>query len=126
MATFSESEQAFLTGQRLGRLATVDDHGRPHVVPVGFRVEPGGAAIGVGGHDLAATKKFRDASRHPDVAIVIDELVSVSPWTARGIEVRGRAQALADGGEGLGPGFGSAWLRITPERIVAWGLDTGQ
>jgi pyridoxamine 5'-phosphate oxidase family protein len=124
MATFSERQRAFLKEQRLGRLATVDDQGRPHVVPVGFWVEPDGAAIGVGGHDLAATKKFRDARRHPDVAIVIDDLVSVSPWRIRGIEVRGTAEARDDGAERLAPGFGAAWLRITPQRIIAWGLES--
>jgi pyridoxamine 5'-phosphate oxidase family protein len=124
MVAFSEEEQAYLAGQRLGRLATVDDRGRPHVVPVGFRVEPDGKAIMVGGHNLAGTKKYRDASRHPDVAIVIDDLASISPWRVRGIEVRGKAQALESGGEAMGPGFGGAWLRITPERIIAWGLDT--
>ena len=123
MAAFTEQQLAFLAGQRLGRLATVDDRGRPHVVPVGFRVDPDGEAIDVGGHNLAATKKFRDASKHPDVAIVIDELASVSPWTVRGLEVRGRAEAHTEGGDHLGPGFGSAWIRITPERIVAWGLE---
>jgi pyridoxamine 5'-phosphate oxidase family protein len=123
MAAFTEHQLAFLAGQRLGRLATVDDRGKPHVVPVGFRVDPDGGAIDVGGHNLAATKKFRDAAKHPDVAIVIDELASVSPWTVRGLEVRGRAEAHTEGGDHLGPGFGSAWIRITPERIVAWGLE---
>jgi pyridoxamine 5'-phosphate oxidase family protein len=123
MAAFNEQQLAFLAGQRLGRLATVDDRGRPHVVPVGFRVDPEAEAIDIGGHNLGSTKKFRDAVKHPDVAIVIDELVSVSPWTVRGLEVRGKAEAHTDGGHHLGPGFGSAWLRITPERIVAWGLD---
>ena len=77
----------------------------------------------VGGHNLAATKKYRDAAKHPDVAIVIDELASVSPWTVRGVEVRGRAETRTEGGDRLGPGFGGAWIRITPGRIVAWGLE---
>jgi pyridoxamine 5'-phosphate oxidase family protein len=38
MVTFTERQLAFLAGRRLGRLATVGDRGRPHVVPVGFRV----------------------------------------------------------------------------------------
>ncbi len=123
MVAFTERQLAFLAGQRLGRLATVDDRGRPHVVPVGFRVGRDGGAIEIGGHNLAGTKKFRDAAKHPDVAIVIDELASVSPWTVRGVEVRGKAETRSEGGDRLGPGFGSAWIRITPERIVAWGLE---
>jgi pyridoxamine 5'-phosphate oxidase family protein len=63
---------------------------------------------------LARTKKFRDVGRGGRAAIVIDDLVSVDPWQPRGIEVRGRAEAIA-GDRPL--------IRIHPERIVSWGLD---
>jgi pyridoxamine 5'-phosphate oxidase family protein len=122
MAIFTEQERAYLESQRLGRLATVDAAGRPHVVPVGFRFDPDEQVIAIGGHNLAATKKFRDAGRHPAVAFVVDDLASVDPWIARGIEIRGSAETIPDGGEPLGPGFGGAWIRIAPERIVVWGI----
>jgi len=123
MTTFTEHEQAYLAEWRLGRLATVDDVGRPHVVPVGFRFDTDAQAIVVGGHNLGRTKKFRDASRNPHVAFVVDDLVSTDPWVVRGIELRGRAQTFTEGGDRLGPGFGSAWIQIVPDRIVAWGID---
>lgn len=41
----------------------------------------------------------------------------------RGVEVRGKAETHSQGGDRLGPGFGLAPIRITPERIVAWGLE---
>jgi pyridoxamine 5'-phosphate oxidase family protein len=72
---------------------------------------------------LAASKKFRDARANPHVAFVVDDLASVDPWRPRAIEIRGLAEAFPAGGEDLGPGFGPAWLRITPTRIVAWGID---
>lgn len=125
MNTFTEQERAYLAEQRLGRLATVDDRGRPHVVPTGFRFDPAEGVIDIGGHNLAGSKKFRDARANPQVAFVIDDLASIDPWRARGIEVRGQAQPFTEGGERLGPGFGPAWIRITPERVVAWGIDTG-
>ena len=37
--------------------------------------------------DMAASKKFRDAQRHRDVALVVDDLASVDPWTPRGIAI---------------------------------------
>ncbi len=120
---FTERERAYLGEQRLGRLATVDGRGRPHVVPTGFRIDADEGAIQIGGHDLASTRKFRDARDHPDVAFVVDDLVSVSPWQARGIEVRGRAEVFTEGGERLGPGFGPAWMRIIPARVTSWGLE---
>ena len=122
MADLTEQQRDYLSGQFLGRLATVDAAGRPHVVPVGFRLEPDGA-IAIGGHALDGTKKFRDAARHPYVAFVVDDLASTNPWKVRGVEVRGRAETFTEGGERLVPGFGPAWLRVVPERIVAWGLE---
>ena len=125
MTTFTDQERAYLAEPRLGRLATVDARGRPHVVPTGFRFDPAAGVIDIGGHNLATTKKFRDARTNPLVAFVVDDLASTSPWRARGIEVRGEAQTFTTGGERLGPGFGAAWLRIIPTRVVSWGLDTG-
>jgi pyridoxamine 5'-phosphate oxidase family protein len=41
----------------------------------------------------------------------------------RGIEVRGQAIALPTGGPEVHPGYESGLIRITPRRIVAWGID---
>jgi pyridoxamine 5'-phosphate oxidase family protein len=46
--------------------------------------------------------------------VVIDDLATVDPWRPRGVEVRGRAEAL-DGDRPL--------IRVHPERVVSWGLD---
>ncbi|MGH2558605.1 MAG: PPOX class F420-dependent oxidoreductase [Thermomicrobiales bacterium] len=125
MPTFSELERAYLAEPRLGRLATADSDGRPHVVPTGFRFDPDAGVIQIGGHNLAATKKYRDVQANPHAAFVVDELISVSPWQVRGIEIRGEAQAIEEGGDNVGPGFGGAWIRITPTRVVSWGLENG-
>ncbi|MEA2381151.1 MAG: pyridoxamine 5-phosphate oxidase family protein [Solirubrobacteraceae bacterium] len=117
MSTFKPAELAFLqpTGERrLGRIATVGEDGTPHVVPVGFRYNAEHDAIDVGGRDLTRTKKFRDAARTGRAAIVIDDLASVDPWRPRAVEVRGRAEALAEP---------APVIRIHPEWVVSWGLD---
>lgn len=126
MSNFTASEISYLNEQRLGRLATVNAAGEPHVVPVGFRYDAETDAIMVGGHDVAATKKVRDVRATGRVAIVIDDLASIDPWRVRGIEIRGAAELITDGGQRIGPGFDAAFLRITPRRIVAWGLETDQ
>ena len=124
MATFSDKELEYLHGQRLGRLATVDAKGAPHVVPVGFRLSEDGTAIDVGGHGMATSKKYRDLQANPRVAIVIDDLASVQPWTPRGLEVRGIAELHDSGGaERFGRGWDEVWLRIVPERVVSWGIE---
>lgn len=132
MSVFTNAEVEYLNSQPLGRIATVGPRGRPHVVPVGVFYDPETQAIVIGGAaDMAASKKFRDAQRRPDVAVVIDDLAAVDPWTPRGIEIRGRAETHTDGGEevgkrlGAGFRFNPAWILIRPRRILAWGIESG-
>ncbi|MGH8930605.1 MAG: PPOX class F420-dependent oxidoreductase [Egibacteraceae bacterium] len=131
MSTFTDTEVEYLNSQPLGRIATVGPDGRPHVMPVGVFYDPETQALVIGSvGDMAASKKFRDAAHRPDVALVIDDLAAVDPWTPRGIEIRGHAETLTEGGEavgkrlGAGFPFNAAWILIHPRRIVAWGLDT--
>ena len=123
MSHFTEREIAYLRGQRLGRLATVGADGSPHVVPVGFRLDADANAIEVGGHGLSRSKKWHDLHGNQRVAIVVDDLASVNPWSPRGVEVRGRAELHTDGGQKFGPGWDSAWITIVPQRIVSWGIE---
>ena len=131
-STFTDAEIEYLNSQPLGRIATADADGRPHVMPVGVFYDAEAQAIVIGATDgMAASKKFRDAQRQPDVALVVDDLAAVDPWTPRGIEIRGRAETHTDGGEEAGERVGasfpfdSAWIRIRPRRILAWGIDNG-
>ncbi len=121
MSGFTEKEIEYLEDQRLGRLATVNASGRPHVVPVGFRYNAGLGVIDVGGHNLGRSKKFRDVGETSRVAFVVDDVLP--PCRARGVEVRGRAEVSSEGGGEVGPGFGDELIRIFPERIVGWGID---
>ncbi|GAA3823026.1 PPOX class F420-dependent oxidoreductase [Sphaerisporangium flaviroseum] len=131
--TFTANEIEYLNSQPLGRLATVGPSSRPHIVPVGVFYDAETQTIVIGGHagtNMAASKKFRDAERHPDVAFAVDDLASVDPWTPRGIEIRGRAETHTTGGEEVGKRIGanmpfdSAWIRIHPRRILSRGIDT--
>lgn len=124
MSVFTEKEIEYLKSQRLGRMATVSPAGKPHVVPVGFRFDPAADVFEIGGHTLAQSKKFKDLRKNPAIAFVVDDLAAITPWTPRGLEVRGRAELFDEGGERFGKGWDKAWIRIVPERIVAWGIDT--
>ncbi len=94
MTTLSPAVIAYLETQLVGRLATAGADGRPHVVPVSFRVNAELGTIDSGGFHVATTKRFRDVQANPEAAIVIDDIVSVDPWTPRMVEIRGRAEAL--------------------------------
>ena len=75
MSEFTQKVIEYLEEQRLGRLATVDTAGLPHVVLVAFRLDREAGSIG-------------------------------------------------KGGGGIGPGFADEFIRVHPERIVGWGIDS--
>lgn len=122
MGAFTPAEIAFLTSQRLGRLATLGAKGDPHVVPVAFRFNPELDTIDIGGHGIAKSKKFRDVERDNRIAFVVDD-VQLQPWRARGLEIRGRAEALPHGGETVNADFDDELIRLRATHIVSWGID---
>ncbi|RJO69154.1 PPOX class F420-dependent oxidoreductase [Nocardia panacis] len=122
---FTEEERAYLAGQRLGRLATVQPDGTLQVSPVGFRYRPGGTTIDIAGIQMARTRKFRNVAANGRVAFVVDDVVSVDPWRVRCLEIRGRGEAIAEPTDSAyGPlrGIDGAIIRIHPERIIAFGI----
>ncbi len=122
MSAFTGAEIEYLRGQRLGWLATVNGKGEPHVVPVTFRYNAELDTIGIGGHDMGRSKKFRDARSTGRAAFVVDGVLP--PWQPHGVEARGRAEDFEERGQGVNPDFGAELIRLHPERIVGWGLDT--
>jgi pyridoxamine 5'-phosphate oxidase family protein len=124
MTQLTAAQISYLASQRLGRIATAGADGKPHVVPTSFRYNPDLGTVDVGGYHVDTTKKFRDVQANPFAALVVDDLVSVDPWTPRMLELRGRAEAIPTGGtELLGQGFGEAFLRIHPDKINSFGVD---
>jgi len=109
---FTEEEVAFLTESRLARVATSSRDGQPHVVPVVYEFD--GTAFYFSGWNLEKSRKFRDLVENKKVAIVIDEVVSVSPWRPRGVEVRGVAE--------LGKERGRSYVKIVPGVKRSWGF----
>ncbi len=110
---FTDAELEYLQSERrLARVATVGPDGTPHVTPTGWAYDPEAGVIEVSGHDFSATKKFRDVARTGRAALVIDDVLP--PWQPRGIEIRGKAEAIAEP---------TPMIRIHPTRIVSWGID---
>ncbi|WP_052665066.1 PPOX class F420-dependent oxidoreductase [Nitriliruptor alkaliphilus] len=113
MSSFDPDERRYLAEARgLARIATVGADGSPHVVPSGWSYDEDLDALVLGGRQLERTKKFRDVRATGRAAVVIDDVVP--PWQPRGVEVRGRAEAI------VGP---PAVIRVHPDRVVSWGLD---
>lgn len=95
---FRDRERRFVERARVGRLATADAEGRPHVVPVCFAfvgdrlVTP----IDEKPQDVAANalRRSRDVEENPRVALVVDRYSE--DWSRLGwVQVRGTATHLA-------------------------------
>lgn len=119
---FTAAELAYLAGQPFARLATVGPEG-PHVVPVGFTLNAELGTLDISGRELATSRKFRDATDDPRVALIVDDVPSGSPPAPRGLEIRGRAEVLRTGGRIVDPGCDDALIRVWPARVAAWGID---
>lgn len=114
--TFTPSELDYISGQRLGRIATAQADGTLQVSPVGFSYNPDLQTIDINGYRLAKSRKFSNIAENGKAAFVIDDLASVDPWRPRCVEIRGRAEAITDSPQG-------PLIRIYPERIISFGID---
>jgi pyridoxamine 5'-phosphate oxidase family protein len=120
--SLSNAEIAYLAGQRLGRLATMQPDGTLQANPVGFRHNPATGTIDIGGFNMAASRKFRNVADNGRAAFVVDDIASVDPWRVRCVEIRGHAEAIAAPADSAAPVQG-AIIRIHPDRVLSFGLD---
>ena len=112
---FTEAEAAYLADQPLLRLATArPDGSRVDVAPLGFRFD--GERFHLTGYDITKTMKYFHITANPHVALVVDDLASVDPWTPRGVKVHGLAAVHVDDD-------GRAHIEIAPTKVWSWGLE---
>lgn len=125
----TDKERDYLLGHHLGRLATLGPDGGPDVVPVGYQFNAD-ATIDIGGPSLGTSRKFRNVSARPRIALVVDDTVPEDPGpfrpgVGRGVELRGRAEAL----RGVSPpAFGAGHftdevVRFYPDWVLSWHVD---
>ena len=138
-ADVSPETRAFIDGHRVGRLATADAGGTPHVVPVCYAYDGRYiySALDLKAKRVAARrlKRVRNIETNPRVALVIDEYDE--DWDVLAyVLVHGTAEVL-EGGPDRAHGAtllrekypqyrelleeGCTVLRIDPERVVVWG-----
>ena len=111
---FTAKEIAYIQTQPIARLATVSAAHQPDVAPVGFRFD--GEKFYVSGFDITRTFKYKNViAGNAKVSLVIDDLVSTSPWVARGIKIHGNATIAEIDGR--------ATLVIVPQRSWSWGVE---
>jgi len=133
------AQSAFLASQRVGRLATADARGNPHVVPVCFAIADGSLYVTIdekpkrpGARPL---KRLRNMTENPSVAFVADSYDE--DWRQLAwVMLRGRTDILTDGPEHdraqvllreRYPQYRTMHLADLPvialriERVTAWG-----
>jgi len=118
--TFTAEESEYLLAHGLARLASVGADGQPDVVPVACEFDGSSFWVGGPGESFLATRKIRNIAAGANaVAFVIDDIVSMEPFVARGIRVYGRAELPIERVGMIGPGW---YLRITPTLSWSWNM----
>lgn len=91
---FRDRERTYVETARVGRLATADAEGRPHLVPVCFALVEDDVVTPIDEKPKRvasdALRRSRDVSENPHVALLIDHYTD--DWTQLGwVQVRGTA-----------------------------------
>jgi pyridoxamine 5'-phosphate oxidase family protein len=123
--SFKSHEIEFLRQADLGRLATIQPDGTPQNSPVGFNYNESLGTIDIAGFRMSKSRKFRNIAQNDKVAFVVDDITSRDPWRVRCLEIRGTAeQAEIPASHGAaGDELDAAIIRITPRRIISFGID---
>jgi PPOX class probable F420-dependent enzyme len=126
-----------LATARVGRLATTDESGDPHVVPVCFVLAAGElwTAIDDKPKSTRALRRVKNLAAHPRAVLLVDHYEE--DWRElRWVAVHGRGELVSGDAAAVGLGamrakypqyaeigVGPEAIRLLPERIVAWSAD---
>lgn len=113
---FTNEEIAYIRSQPLARIATVSRDGQPDVVPVVFEFD--GTCFFIGGFAPERARRTRNVDQGNDkVALVIDDLASVRPWSPRYVRVYGTTELVHPDGQPDADRI----MKITPR--VSWSFN---
>jgi pyridoxamine 5'-phosphate oxidase family protein len=124
--TFRSHEIEYMSSADLGRLATIKPDGTPQNSPVGFSYNAELGTIDIVGYQMSKSRKYRNVAVNPRVAFVVDDIASRDPWRVRCLEIRGTAEQVelpTAATEPNGDALDTAIIRITPTRIIGFGID---
>jgi pyridoxamine 5'-phosphate oxidase family protein len=124
--SFKPHEIEFMKAADLARLATIQPDGTLQNSPVGFSYNEALGTVDIHGYRMSKSRKFRNLAANNTVALVIDDIASRDPWRVRCLEIRGTAEQAESGerrAESNGDEIDTAIIRITPRRIISFGID---
>ena len=98
----TETQRRFLGTSRVGRLATAETSGMPHVIPVCYAVLDDTLYVTIDEkpkrRPVTALKRLRNIAENPAVAVIVDRYEE--DWARLGwVMLRGRAEVLREGQE---------------------------
>jgi PPOX class probable F420-dependent enzyme len=127
------AEETFVLGHKLGRLATANQAGAPHVVPAMYAFAEGAFWLSSDPGDL----KARNLAANPRAALVVDE----PPPAKSGVTVRGPAELIRDGepferaqdhlqaagaaGRARKRPGEQVYIRLEPDAVASWRVEPG-
>ena len=131
--------ERFLRSQRVARLATVDAHGHPHVVPIVFVYAAGRLYTPIDAKPKSVSpehlQRVRNILINPQVQVLVDHYDD--DWRKLGyVQVRGRAELIQRGDEYRSalrllqrkypqyarlPLEGRPFIKVSAENVVSWG-----
>jgi pyridoxamine 5'-phosphate oxidase family protein len=124
--SFKSHEIEFMKAADLARLATIQPDGTLQNSPVGFSSNEALGTVDIHGYRMSQSRKFRNLASNNTIALVIDDIASRDPWRVRCLEIRGTAEQAESGehrAEPNGDEIDTAIIRITPRRIISFGID---
>jgi PPOX class probable F420-dependent enzyme len=137
---WESGEREYVESARVGRLATADGEGRPHVVTVCFAFDDGDivSAVDEKPQGVAPTdlRRCRNIRANPRVSLLVDHYTE--DWAELGwVQIRGTAAVLGPDDDGRGNGVaaleatydqyadhdleGRPLIRIDPGSVRSWG-----
>jgi coenzyme F420-0:L-glutamate ligase/coenzyme F420-1:gamma-L-glutamate ligase len=101
-ATLPPDLEAFIRDARVGRFATVDEHGRPHIIPVCFAYQDGFIYSVLDAKPkrvpVRQLRRLRNLLANPNVQLLVDRYDE--DWSRlRYVQLRGHAGLLESGPE---------------------------
>jgi pyridoxamine 5'-phosphate oxidase family protein len=127
--SFKSHEIEFMKAADLARLATIQPDGTLQNNPVGFSYNEDLGTIDIHGYRMSKSRKFRNLTSNNTVALVIDDIPSRNPWRVRCLEIRGsaeQAESCERPTESNDDAIDTAIIRVTPHRIISFGIDDTQ
>ncbi len=139
MAELASSTRRFINEQRVARLGTVDEQGRPHIVPIVFVYDERIVYTPIDVKPKAVPpeglRRVRSIQANPDVQVLVDHYEE--DWRRLGyVQLRGSAELINQGAEYQRaislleekyeqyqelPLEGRPVIKISIERTVTWG-----